>query len=105
MCSMISRAAAEGAYRQTATDDLAERREIGVDAVMRLGAAARDPETGHHLVENQYAAVCVAQRAQALEEAGHRRDAVHVSRHRFHDHGSDVSLPSREAAQYAALSL
>ena len=48
-------AAAEGADRQAAADDLAEARQVGGDAEQRLRAAPGDPEPGDHLVEDQAA--------------------------------------------------
>ena len=51
--SMISRAAAVGAHRQPAADDLAQAGEVGLAAEDGLRAAEREPEAGHHLVEDQ----------------------------------------------------
>ena len=48
-------AAAVGADRQPAADDLAEAGQVGPHAVERLGAAAVDAEAGHHLVEDRAA--------------------------------------------------
>jgi hypothetical protein len=50
-------AAAEGAHRHAAADDLAERRQVGPDPVELLRAALRDAEAGHHFVEDQHGAV------------------------------------------------
>lgn len=77
--------AAEAADRHAAADDLAEGGQVGVDAVVRLGAAEGDAEAGHHFVEDQHHAVLVALLAQALEEARRRRYAVHVAGHRLDD--------------------
>ena len=82
--------AAECADRHAAADDLAERREVRLDAVALLCAAERDAEAGHHLVEDQHGAVLRALLAQRLEETGHRRDAVHVAGDRLDDHAGDV---------------
>ena len=60
-------AAAEGAHRQPAADDLAEAGEVGLDAVHFLHAAGREPE-GDHLVEHEQHAALGGDRAQALEE-------------------------------------
>ena len=84
-------AAAEHADRHAAADDLAERREVGPDAVELLRAALRDAEAGHDLVEDQHRAVPRAFLAQRLEETRHRRDAVHVARDRFDDHAGDLA--------------
>ena len=83
-------AATEGTHRHAAADDLAERRQVGPDAVECLGAALRNAEPGHHLVEDQHGAVLRALLAQSLEEAGHGRDAIHVACHRLDDHAGDV---------------
>ena len=52
--------AAVGADGQAAADDLAERGEVGRDAVELLRAAAREAEAGHHLVEDEQRAVPLA---------------------------------------------
>ncbi len=78
-------APAESADGHAAADDLAEGGEIGFDPVQGLGAAERDAETGHDLVENQQAAVVVAAAAQGREKPGQRRHAVHVARYRLDD--------------------
>ena len=54
----LSRAAVR-ADRQPAADDLAEAREVGADAVERLGPAVRHAETRDDLVEDQDGAVRV----------------------------------------------
>ena len=54
------------ADRHAAADDLAERGEVGRDAVERLRAAERDAEAGHDLVEDQQRAVPRAELAQRL---------------------------------------
>ncbi len=43
-------------------------------------------EAGDHLVEDEQRPGGVAERAQRLEEAGLRRDAAHVPRHRLDEH-------------------
>ena len=82
--------AADGADRQAAADDLAERREVGRDVVLRLRAAGVEPEPGDHLVEDQQRADPVALGPQALEEPGLRGDDAHVGGDRLDDHGGDV---------------
>ena len=62
--------AAERADRHAAADHLAERRQVGRDAVEPLRAARMHAKAGHHLVEDQHGAVAIAQRAQPLEESG-----------------------------------
>ncbi len=53
---------------------------------MRLRTTERDAEAGHHFVEDQQRAVPRAQRAQMLQIAGLRRNAVGVADHRLDDH-------------------
>lgn len=69
--------------------------------VMRLRATERNAEPGHHFVEDQQRAVPRAQRAQVLQVAGLRRNAVGVADHRFDDHrrhiGADVVEQRRGA--------
>ncbi len=87
---MISALAAEGAHREAAADDLAERGEVGRDAVALLRAAERHAEAGDDLVEDEHDAVRVAQVAQTLQEAlGGRHDA-HVAGDRLDDDRRDL---------------
>jgi len=65
--------ATEGAARQPARNDLGERRQIGRDAEVRLGAARRVAEAGDHFVEDQHHAVALRQRPQLLQIARDRR--------------------------------
>ena len=58
--------AAVGADRQAAADDLAQRRQIGLDAEQLLRAAVGDAEAGHHFVADQQRAVLLRQFAAAL---------------------------------------
>lgn len=83
-------AAAEGAHRHAAADDLGQRRQVGLDAGEALHALRADAKAGHDLVEDQHAAVAGTQLAQAFEEAGCRLDEVHVAGDRFDDHAGDV---------------
>ena len=62
------RAAAVGADRQPAADHLAERGQVGPDAVALLRAAEGDAEAGHHLVEDQQRAVPRRDLAQRLRD-------------------------------------
>ena len=52
--------AAVGADRQPAADDLAQRRQVGLDAQQRLRPAVGHAEAGHHFVEDQQRAVLAA---------------------------------------------
>ena len=47
-----------GRRRQAAADDLAQRRQVGRDAVELLRAAVGDAEAGHHLVEDRASVPC-----------------------------------------------
>ena len=67
LCHQLSPAAI-GANRQTAADDLAQRREVGRHAIALLSAASRHTEPGHHLVEDQERAVGGGELAQVLQE-------------------------------------
>ena len=60
--------AAKGPDRQTAADDLAERGQVGSNAVQFLGAAVGHPESGHDLIENEDDPFPVAEVAQPFEE-------------------------------------
>ena len=61
-------AAGDRAARQPAGEDLRQCRQIGPDAVFRLGAAGRNPEAGDHLVEDQHDAVLPGQFTQCRQE-------------------------------------
>ena len=50
-------AAGDGGQRKAAADDLAQRAEVGRDAVVFLRAAIGEAEAGHDLVEDQRDAV------------------------------------------------
>ena len=78
--------ATDGADRQSAADHLAERREVRSDVVASLGATGLEAEPGDHLVEDQQRADPITLGAQAVEEAGLRRDHAHVGRNRLDDH-------------------
>ena len=82
-------AATVRAQRQSAADDLAECGEVGRDAQDLLRAAERQPEAGHHLVEDQKRAVLVCQPPRGVEKLLRRHDQPHVADHRFHDDGGD----------------
>ena len=82
--------AAEGADRKPAADDLPEHRQVGADAEPLLRAAARDPEAGDHLVEDEQRARRVAELAQRLEEARRGRDDAHVPGDRLDDHAREA---------------
>ncbi len=83
-------APAIGAHRHAAADDLAEGGQVRGDAVMRLRTAERDAEAGHYFVEDQQRAVLGTQRAQMIQIAFARRDAVHVAGDRLNDQAGDI---------------
>ena len=83
--------AAEGAYRHAGTDDLAKGGEIRVDVVVTLGTAQGDAEASHHLVQDQQGTELVTDGAQPFQEAGDRRDAVHVACDRLDDDTGDLA--------------
>src|SRR5439155_4454591 len=62
-----------GANRESAADDLAEAREVGLNAVELLGAAVGDAEARDHLVEDQDGVVRLRELAKPFEEPGTRR--------------------------------
>ena len=61
-------AAAVGADRQAAANDLAQSREVGRDAEVLLRASLGDAEAGHHLVEAQQRAVLARDVPQTLQQ-------------------------------------
>ncbi|CFO07559.1 Uncharacterised protein [Bordetella pertussis] len=83
-------AAAEGAHRHAAADDLGQRGQVRTHAGQALHALRSDAETRHDLVEDQHRAVAGAQFAQAGQEAFGRLDQVHVAGHRLDDHAGDL---------------
>ena len=87
-------AAAIGADRQAAADDLAEAGQVRPDAEHLLRAARRRAKPGDHFVEDEQDAVAIADRAQALQEAVAGRDDPHVAGDRLDDDRGDlVAVP------------
>ena len=82
--------AAVRAHRQPATDDFAQRREVGFDSVKLLGSAARYAKSGHYFVENQDGPLLLGEHAQFLEKPRLRRHAPHVADDGFHDGRSNL---------------
>jgi hypothetical protein len=60
--------------RKAAADDLAERADVGRDAVALLRAAIGEAEAGDDLVEDQQMPCGRKARAEGLEKARRRRD-------------------------------
>ena len=83
-------ATADGAQRHTATYDLAQRRQIGLDAVQPLRTLRAHAEPGHHLVEDQQHAVSRAQVPQPRQEPRRGPHQIHVAGDRLDDHRGDV---------------
>jgi hypothetical protein len=81
---------AEGPHREAASDDLAERGEVGRHTVELLRAAERHAESGDDLVEYQHHAVLVAERAQPLQKAITWRNDAHVAGDRLKDDRGDL---------------
>ena len=75
-----------GAHRHAAADDLAIGDQVGMDAIVALGAARREAEARDDLVENEQRAVGVAQTPECLQKSRLGRHHAHVGRHRLHDH-------------------
>ncbi len=92
-CSITSARPPKAPTRQPAADDLAERREVALDAVALGGPAEADAEAGDHLVEDQEGPHPIALGAQALEEPRGRRHQAHVGGDRLDDHGGEVAVP------------
>ncbi|KAF1852355.1 hypothetical protein Lal_00037083 [Lupinus albus] len=83
-------AATESGHRQAAADHLAQRRQVGNDAVQFLGAATCHAEARHHFIEDQDGAVFGTQAAHGAQEFIRSTHQVHVARHRFHDHAGNL---------------
>lgn len=88
--------AAESTHWQTATDDFAERGQIGNDPEAGLGTAVGQAETGDDLIENQQGTVLLREIAQPLQEAFLRKDEAHVGGHGLHDDGRDFAALTGE---------
>ena len=84
-------APADGADRETAADDLAERRQIRrhAEAALRTLEAA-DAEARDDLVEDEQRAVLVTQRSEGLVVAVDRHDDPHVAQDRLGEHRGDL---------------
>ena len=78
--------AAEGAEGQTATEVLAQRRQVGRNAQQLLPPAAGQPRS-HHLIEDQQGAAAIGQFAQALQESGIAGNASTRAEHGLDQNG------------------
>ena len=90
------RAAAIGAQRQAAADDLAERREVGRDAEKLLRPAVGQPEAGHHLVEDEQCAMLRREPTSRLQKLPRGHDEPHVAHHRLEQNRRDRVALRRE---------
>ena len=86
---MFARAAV-GTHRESAADDLAERREVGLDAGEIGGAASRDAKAGDHLVEYEERTVLARDVAQQLKERLPLQQEAVVRRNGLDDHGGNA---------------
>src|SRR5690606_2668184 len=76
---------------QPSADDLAQGREVGLDAVKFLSAAASETETGHHFIEDQKYPFFVTDISKRREKIAIGRNASHIPAHRFDKDGGDLS--------------
>ena len=84
-------------HGHSASDDLAERGEIGPHLKALLSAAGGDPKSGHDLVEDQQSAVAIAQRAQRGMELRRGSNEPGIPDVRLDDHrGQRVALPPKQ---------
>src|SRR5262249_7528746 len=84
--------ARDAAARQTAREDLRERRHVGLHAVMRLRPAGTDAEPGNDLIEDQDAVGLVRQLAETLEERAADRHNAPVTTGRLEDYTADLRV-------------
>ncbi len=82
-------AAGDRREREAAADDLAQRAEVGRDAVVFLRAAVGEAEAGHDLVEDQRNAVLLRDLPQPLQEA---RLGRQQALERLDDHAGQLVL-------------
>ena len=87
---------AERADREAVAHRLRHDGQVGPDAEHALRPGEADAEPGDHLVEDQHAAVQVAERPAALQEPGCAGDHAAVARIRLHDQRGDLAAALRE---------
>ena len=83
------RRAAESAHRQTAADDLPQRRQIRLNTEKFLCAAVGHAEPSDDLVENQQRSLLRRQLPQLRQVAGLRRYASHIAGNRLDQRAGD----------------
>ena len=79
-------------HGQASPDHLAEGREIGGDSKALARSPGRDPESRHHLVEDEKRARAVGELPQSLEEARIRRNESGIPNDGLDDDGADTLL-------------
>ena len=75
-----------GAHRHSRADDFSKGHQIRLHAKISHCPCRRQTEAGDHLVEQQQAAVSVAQLPQALEKALRGKHHAHIGCHRLYHH-------------------
>ena len=85
-------ASAKRAHGQSAADDLAETRQVGLDTETFLRPAPGKTKAGHHFIENQQRAVVCRDFSQEFKVARLGQIQTGVARHRFDDDAGDLSL-------------
>ena len=75
---------------ESATDDLAERGQVGRDAEPLLRPAVRQPEPRHDLIEDEYCAMLFAECPTRFEEPRLRDYHAHVPHDRLDDDRRDL---------------
>ncbi len=88
--------AAVGADRQSASEDFAERGQVGPHAVDLLGATRRDAEPRDDFVEDEERAVTPREVATRLEVSRRGRHEPHVGRNRLDHERRDLPRKLRE---------
>jgi hypothetical protein len=83
--------AAEGADRETATDDLAHADEIRDDIMQALRSREGKTEPRHHFVEDKHRAVLRAEFAETGEETGVGQDQADIGRERLDNESGDLT--------------
>ena len=82
-------ASAERGRGQSTAHHLAEGEQVGLNRIDSVPTGSTDPETGHHLVEDQQRAALRGDPAERGVEAADRRDGPHVARSGLGDDGRD----------------
>ena len=86
------RRTAISADRQAATDDLAQRGEVGLDVIQLGSASEGDTKSGHHFIEDEQRAFARSDQTQSREISGRGKYAAHVAHHRLNDDACELAL-------------